>query len=477
MKGAHAAPFELTSLVGPQDRGRWRALLLACALTTLGALSGARSVAQEPEPEATPAPEEEEERTTGLPGKGTWTFNLDVGLGGFGFANSLYTNVRPDPSGDLGDNWAESFAKPAVSASFGLGESELYGTISAVGERTFAAPPSLVGESASSFMVEDLSLGWRSGRSLGGSENLLDLTVGRTPYTIGHGFLLWDGAGEGGSRGGFWSNARKAWEFAAVGRLKPGSHTLEVFYLDRDELPEADTGTALWGANYEWRPGETSTFGATYMRFDADRVIARDRDGMDVLNARAFTSPLAVLPDLSFELEYAREKNGDRLASEAFTGLVAYEMGELAWKPRLSYRFAWFEGDDPATATSEAFDPLLPGFYDWGTWWQGEIAGEYFVSNSNLVSHQARVHLAPSDAVSTGLLFFKLLADEAAAFGPGVTSRDVAFETDWYLDWKVNPNFTVSFVGAFANPGELVEQAYGRTENFAYGMVYVAYSY
>ena len=180
-------------------------------------------------------------------GKGTWTFNLDVGLGGFGFANSLYTNVRPDPSGDLSDNWAESYAKPALSASFGLGESELYGTISAVGERTFAAPPSLVGESASSFKVEDLSLGWRSGKSLGSSENLLDVTVGRTPYTIGHGFLLWDGAGEGGSRGGFWSNARKAWEFAAVGRVKPGNHTFEVFYLDRDELPESDTGTAALG--------------------------------------------------------------------------------------------------------------------------------------------------------------------------------------------------------------------------------------
>ena len=122
-----------------------------------------------------------------------------------------------------------------------------------MGERTFAAPPSLVGEDASSFKIEDLSLGWRSGKSLGGSENLLDFTVGRTQYKIGHGFLLWDGGGEGGSRGGYWSNARKAWQFAAVGRLKPKNHTLEVFYLDRDEVPESETGTRLWGANYELR--------------------------------------------------------------------------------------------------------------------------------------------------------------------------------------------------------------------------------
>jgi hypothetical protein len=449
---------------------------LGCAVTILGALTAVGAVAQEAQPSPTPAPAEEE-RSTGLPGKGAWTFNLDVGLGGFGFANSLYTNVRPDPSGDLGDNWAESYAKPGLSARFGLGRGELYGTISAVGERTFAAPPSLVGESASSFKIEDLSLGWRSGKSLGTSENLLDFTVGRTPYTIGHGLLLWDGAGEGGSRGGYWSNARKAWQFAAVGRLKPGNHTLEAFYLDRDELPESDTGTGLWGANYELAVGEASTFGATYLKFKADREAQPDRDGLNVFNARAFTSPFKGLPGLSFELEYAREENGDRLGADAFNGLVGYEMSNAAWKPKLSYRYAFFEGDDPATATSEGFDSLLPGFADWGTWWQGEIAGEYFVSNSNLISHQVRLHLAPRDAIGTGLIFYKFLADEAAAFGPEVTSRDVAFEADWYMDWEVNRNFTVSVVGAYANPGPLIEQAYGRTKDFLYGMIYVAYRY
>jgi hypothetical protein len=33
---------------------------------------------------------------------------------------------------------------------------------------------------------------------------------------------------------------------------------------------------------------------------------------------------------------------------------------------------------------------LLLGFCDWGSWWQGEIAGEYFISNSNLKSPQIR---------------------------------------------------------------------------------------
>ncbi len=412
-----------------------------------------------------------------MPGKGHWTFNLDAGLGAFGFANSLYTDVRPDPSGNLGDNWAESFVKPALSASFGVGESELYGKVSAVGERTFAAPPSVVGEDASSFKVEDLHLGWRSGTSMGISENALELTVGRAPYTIGHGLLVSDGAGEGGSRGGFWSNARKAWQFAAVGRFKPRNHTLEAFYLDRDDLPESETGTRLWGVNYELAVGDRSTFGASYLRLHADGEKLPDRDGMNVYNVRAFTAPFPALPGLSFELEYAREENGDLLRSNAFTAQAGYEMSQIGWKPRLSYRYATFEGDDPASPTSEAFDSLLPAFYDWGTWWQGEIAGEYFVSNSNLISHQVRLHLTPSESVGAGLIAYLFKLDKPAALGPQVTSKDVAFEFDGYCDWKLNKAFTVSFVAAYANPQAAVQQLYDRTKNFAYGMIYIAYAY
>ena len=92
-------------------------------------------------------------------------------------------------------------------------------------------------------------------------ENALDFTIGRSPYQLGHGFLVYDGASEGGSRGGYWTNARKAFALAAIARFKPGPHQAEVFYLDKDELPESDSGTRLFGINYELSSAKSRPLG------------------------------------------------------------------------------------------------------------------------------------------------------------------------------------------------------------------------
>jgi hypothetical protein len=418
------------------------------------------------------------ERSTGLPSGLDWTFNFDAGWGTFGFANSLFQNPREDVEENLSDQWLEGSIKAKLSGRYVSGNSsEIFGSFSAVGERTYASAPDLVGPEVSSFDIEDASIGWRSGKALSIGENAVEFIVGRAPYQLGHGMLLYDGGAEGGSRGGYWTNARKVFELAAIGRFRPGPHTIEAFYLDRNELPEADTGTRVWGANYELASGDHSTFGLTYFGLAADSRRRPRRDGAHVFNARAYTAPIPAVRDLVFEGEYAAERNGDRLDANAWTAQAAYTLSGVRWTPSLTYRYAFFGGDDPATPVSEAFDPLMPGFHDWGTWWQGEIAGEYFLSNSNLISNLVRFHVVPSSAVEAGLLLFKFGLHEPASFAPGVTAKDMAFEADLYVDWSINDHFTASFVAAFANPQAAAEQGFGRTKNFSYGMVFIAYSY
>ena len=100
-----------------------------------------------------------EERPTGLPSKMKWTFNFDAGWGTFGFANSLYDNPKePGVEENLSDQWFEGYMKPALSASYTLASSsEVYGKISAVGERTYGSVPADFGQDVSSFGPEDLS--------------------------------------------------------------------------------------------------------------------------------------------------------------------------------------------------------------------------------------------------------------------------------------------------------------------------------
>jgi Alginate export len=449
-----------------------------CAAAVLISLIAAGAQAQAPEETQAQEVSQAPEGTwvpPGLPSGINWTFNFDATFGAFTFGNSLYTDPKPDePSGNLTANWLEGSLKPSLSATYVTRSSaEVYGAASAVGERTYGASPTLVGGDANSFGVEDMYIGWRSGNSLTGlGENALDFTIGRSRYRLGHLFLVGDGSSEGGTRGGYWTNARQAFKFAAIGRFKHSNNTVEAFYLEKDELPESDSSTKLAGVNYEYAFSEDSTVGATYMKLSANPSVNPERDGLRVYNLRAYVAPFSNKA-LSFEAEYAKEDNGALLDSVAWNFLAAWQL-EGRWTPKISYRYALFEGDDPDTSTNESFDGLLTGFYDWGTWWQGEIAGEYFVSNSNLVSHQLRAHVTPRDDISMGLIYYDFLLDKVAAPGD---SKHVANELDWYMDWSVNDNILVSFVGAWASPGKAVEASSGRTDSFLYGMVFVAYSF
>ena len=99
------------------------------------------------------------------------------------------------------------------------------------------------------------------------------------------------------------------------------------------------------------------------------------------------------------------------------------------------------------------------------------------MSNSNLVSHQVRLHLDPAESLGTGLIAYGFHLDRPEGLGDQVTSKDVGFELDWYADWKITAHLTLSAVAAFADPGDAVFQLSGRTSRLSYGMVYVGYSW
>ena len=61
---------------------------------------------------------------------------------------------------------------------------------------------------------------------------------------------------------------------------------------------------------------------------------------MNVFNVRAYTAPVPAAPDLSFEFEYATERNGDALELECLdaAGRVRIKQGLLETEVLVSLR-------------------------------------------------------------------------------------------------------------------------------------------
>ena len=401
-----------------------------------------------------------------------WTYGIKATFGIFNFRDSLFVDKDPDPPGNLSDDWAELTIKPWVKFRKESDSSEWFGAVSWAYARTGDDAADISGGGAHSGDFDELYLGWRYGETDSGQ---IELAGGRYPYQIAHGLLISDGYADGGSRGALWSNPRTAWAPAAVARYLHGGHRLEAFYLERDERPEFDPDTRISGINYQWQSaGEQWTLGASYLKLKANEL-DKQIDGADVWNFRVYTQPFAF--PLTIEAEWAKENNGLALDSTAWYIQPYWTWEDVKWQPTLYYRYAFYEGDNPNTAANEDFDPLFPAFHDWGSWWQGEIAGEYFLSNSNLKTHMLRLRTKPTDNIGTGLLFFDYALDQPGSYQGGVSSSDLGQEVNWFMDWQVSKMFSLNFILAHNNPGKAIEEAFGRKKSFKYAMVYLAFSY
>ena len=116
----------------------------------------------------------------------------------FGFGNSsIPTRSLNSPSGDLSDNWFEGVDQ--ARARCGIHDRELLHRSTASSVRSARAPSAprrhwwaMMHPRSTSKMPTSAGAPANSLGDLG--ENVLDFTVGRTQYKLGHGMLLYDGA-------------------------------------------------------------------------------------------------------------------------------------------------------------------------------------------------------------------------------------------------------------------------------------------
>ena len=423
------------------------------------------------------------------------------------FGAGSYTNNNGSAGRRISGHpaWTELFLMPELKASYeteNLGSfyGDVSGQLSATGGD---GDPSLISTTYGHpvlVAVENLYAGWKSGKTLdglGADENALDLSGGRQSFKVADGFLLSNGVTNQGKRGMFWTQSRTAFSQTGVARVATGPVRGDVFYLQNETanhklLPGLldSAKTKVFGGNLELfetvaaEEGKPAKDGASnysdrkwyagltfFTVLDSDtrgnfgfsnpgnggnatvtNTLSSNRDGMNVFSAHVGGNPLPFLEDFSIYGNYVYENNSKvnrKVNANAWYLEPGYQLSDVTWTPKLSYRYAHFSGDkNPNDTTKKAYDPF---FYNaitrgFGTWFIGEIVGNYVISNSNVNIHEVVLSVNPTDSLKLSLLAYNYTYD-AKTQNTGVTSSALANELDGAVEWTISDN--LSWANAF----------------------------
>jgi hypothetical protein len=399
------------------------------------------------------------------------SFNVDFATAVFIGADSWFDQSEAFLGAET-DDWQEVGVEPALLFETPAGKGKFSAQLSGVYTKTYGDDASglTIGlDDPDELTVEQAHIGWSVEDLFEGlDEDELSVVIGRQDYTIGTGMLVNDGGGDGGERGGWYLGMRKAFQDALIVRLRSEAWLVEGFSLQNRPRSGGTQGDAD-GANLEYTLADVLTLGATYMQVDANLA---DSTTLDVFSARVdWESEVGLL----LGAEYAQE-DSDEIGADGWYGLIGYAAEDASWAPVFSYRYAHFDGDDPATTGDERFREIAYGYTDYGSWYQGEITGNYLLGNGNVISQQLRVQLQPRENLAVNALYYRFTLDQPASLAAGVTNDDFGDELNVAFDWDANEKIHLIGVIGAVFPGDAAEQWVGGGQDWLYSMLYVSYS-
>jgi len=378
--------------------------------------------------------------------------------------------LSPDPAGPGWASWAETAVEAGVHGAFRIGSSPLYafGHLTGIGAGSVGQDP---WRSDTRFEVE-LEQAYAGLLAVSSDrETRFTTSLGQQRWQLNNGFLI--SRSSGGYNRAEWGATylapRTAFEQTFFAKLRFRKLSVEAFIVDPQENPASDSGTEYRGVNLQLLGQPALEVGAVYYEVpessssytlpDGSRV---PREGLRTTNLRLASKKLAGIEGLELETEVARQTNRHfDMEADAWYVSLGYRFGTLPGRPVLTYRYAVFDGDDPATEVYERFDAPLSGGTD--KWVQGKIFRRA-IGNSNLKSHRLRLFLAPTPTLGVILDYYSLWADELNNRGGPRPLRELADrsygqELDVSVRWAVSKQlFLLGLVGV-ADPGPAIDLA------------------
>lgn len=391
--------------------------------------------------------------------------------------NSSYFGESEALFGSNTDDWSEAVLELGILGFKPLGKGTFFGALSGLYSKTWGHDASglTVGyEQTGEFDIEQAHIGWRSGDTLASlDKDALTLQAGNFDYVVGTGLLLADGTADGGGRGGWYLSGRTAFRGSFLATLKSGPWKFDGFYL-QGEGRGSDLRVYGYGGDFEYNFADSGlATGLLYLKVP-NQVVDEDIfwQRYDSLALRANWT---ATHNFSVKGEYAyQSRPGAHPRGWYLEG--AYHWIENRWSPRVSYRYAQFDGDDLTTPADESFETAAYGFTDYGYWVQGEISGGYPLENSNLKSHMLRLKLSPYKNLTLNAIYYDFTLDQPNILGKPVGSTDWGNEVNLTADFTLNDNWMLSGVFGWLVPGQAAKNWTGGDNTWVYGMIYVSFS-
>lgn len=435
--------------------------------------------------------------------------HIEAGLNGVVERNLFWDLARvtaPSANVNPKKQWFESYVKPGLSFTKTLDSNiSIYGKLSGVASSTRGIDAFITGNTGR-VTLEEGYLGLRVNPVAGPS---LDVSVGPREFKAGTGMLLANGGTSGFERGALKLGPRKAWEFAALGRLSYGGWTATAFYLNPNELPSSNSFTKIIGTDLRYDGAAGTYLGLTYGHvlhsqspypqaalggIGPPTIIPNARDGLNFANLYWRANPLPTVPNLFVTFDGAYEWNR-AVNLQAWAGRVqiGYAFASLPWSPVLTYSYQTFSGDNPSTTKLERFDPL----YFEGSpsaWSTGSKSSMVFI-NSNANAHQIALRVMPTERDTLTLRYAYIDANQLRSpiqFGQatrvyptgsseslvaGVNSRHLA--DDFFLEYtrKLSSNIYLTAGYSISFPGKGISSIIGSKAPWTGGFVNVVVSY
>ncbi|MEG1645017.1 MAG: alginate export family protein [Alistipes sp.] len=307
------------------------------------------------------------------------------------------------PSGKGYSAWIEGFVSGGV---YGITKIipainlHLYGGVNylisfSAGDELFTNRARIFGD------IEEAYIGLiGGGRTVAGHLYRYNFLYGRKQFVLGDGWLIINTSMNGDNRAALQLNPRWASKHVFQTGFQWDRLFVQLFRLEANELPVLNSGTVINGANLELGSRDRMLIGMSFLQVLRSRFKyylpdgrVEYRKGLQVYNFRLFRhAPVGGGLLFKTEVGYQRNPHFSMNAWAAYAE-IGWNFGKSYGTPTISYRFAYFSGDDADTHSYNRWDALYTGG-NGEQWVQGSNMYK-MVQNSNEMSHRLQMIFNP----------------------------------------------------------------------------------